>query len=106
MLSLHLTHFTFFYYCYVTAGVLVVYFDQTSHTTHEGDGSVTLVLRTNVAGGPPNGSVVFYTEDSSATGMHSTHTMVLRTSYIYIGLYHVWVVYTIKFITSPLCIPS
>ena len=48
----------------------MVYFDKSSYVAHEEDGSVTLAVRTNVAGGPANGSVVFFTEDGSATGKY------------------------------------
>ena len=46
----------------------MVYFDRASYSVSEDGGNVTLTVRTNVPGGPPNGSVVFFTEDSSANG--------------------------------------
>ena len=42
-------------------------FDQSLYTVDEGNGSITLFVWSNVAGGPVNGSVVFFTEDGSAT---------------------------------------
>ena len=63
----------------IAAGAPVVYFDRTSYVAHEEDGSVTLVVRTNVAGGPGNSSVVFFTEDSSATGKYSRFNCLVST---------------------------
>ena len=53
---------------FTLAGAPVVYFDQDSYSVSEDSDNVTLTLITNVPGGPPQGSVVLYTEDSSATG--------------------------------------
>ena len=43
-----------------------MWFDPTSYTVSERDGVVTLTIRTNAPGGPPPGSVEFYTLDGTA----------------------------------------
>ena len=43
-----------------------MWFDPTSYTVSEGDGVVTLTIKTNAPGGPPPGSVEFYTLDGTA----------------------------------------
>lgn len=45
-----------------------VWFEPTSYTVDESSGAVTLIVRTNVAGGPPLGEVEFYTVDETAVG--------------------------------------
>ena len=56
------------FHCLTTAGGTVVYFNRREYSVSEDGGSVTLTVRTNVPGGPPNGSVTFFTEDGSANG--------------------------------------
>lgn len=46
-----------------------VFFDPTSYTVDENAGVATLTVRTNIAGGPDDGAVQFYTENGSAIGM-------------------------------------
>ena len=43
-----------------------VWFEPSSYTVNEDAGTVTLTVRTNLAGGPPPGSVRFTTTDGSA----------------------------------------
>ena len=43
-----------------------VWFEPTFYTVNESSGTVTLVVRTNVPGGPPLGEVEFYTVDNTA----------------------------------------
>ena len=46
-----------------------VWFEPYSYTVNEAAGTVTLTIRTNIAGGPPVGSVRFGTMDGTATGI-------------------------------------
>ena len=45
-----------------------VWFDPTSYVVNEDAGTVTLTIRTNIAGGPPDGAVRFNTADGTAIG--------------------------------------
>ena len=45
-----------------------VFFGPTMYSVNENDGTVTLTVQTDVAGGPQSGAVQFYTESGSATG--------------------------------------
>ena len=45
-----------------------VFFDPTSYYVNESDGIATIIVTTDVPGGPQDGAVEFYTEDDSATG--------------------------------------
>lgn len=49
-----------------------VWFEPTSYTVDESDGTVTLIVMTNVPGGPSNGEVEFYTVNGTATSKAST----------------------------------
>ena len=46
--------------------IVRVWFEPSSYTVDESSGTVTLIVRTNVPGGPPDGSVEFYTVDDTA----------------------------------------
>ena len=46
-----------------------MFFDPTSYTVNEFDGTVTLTIRSSVAGPILNGAVEFYTEDGTASGV-------------------------------------
>ena len=43
-----------------------VWFEPTFYTVNESSATVTLIVRTNVPGGPPLGEVEFYTVDNTA----------------------------------------
>ena len=46
-----------------------VWFEPTSYIVNEDASTVDLIFRTNIPGGPPNGSVQFLTEDGTAFSM-------------------------------------
>ena len=48
-----------------------MWFEPTSYTVDESDGTVTLTIMTNVPGGPSNGEVAFYTFNGTATSKAS-----------------------------------
>ena len=43
-----------------------VWFEPTSYIVNEDASTVDLIVRTNIPGGPPSGSVQFLTEDGTA----------------------------------------
>ena len=45
-----------------------MFFDPTSYTVNENDGTATITVRTDTPGGPQDGAVQFFTEDGTATG--------------------------------------
>ena len=45
-----------------------VWFEPTSYTVNENDCMVSLIVRTNIPGGPPNGSVQIRTVAKTALG--------------------------------------
>ena len=49
--------------------IVQVWFQPTSYTVDEDAGTVTLIVMTNVPGGPSGGGVEFYTVDDTATCM-------------------------------------
>ena len=56
-----------------------MWFEPSSYTVNESVGTVALTIRTNVAGGPPVGSVRFGTSDGTAIG--KIHTLILYKFY-------------------------
>ena len=55
--------------CICDEVAIQVWFDPVSYTVDENAGTVTLTIRTNIAGGPPAGSVLFNTENGTALGI-------------------------------------
>ena len=61
-----------------------VWFDPASYTVNENAGTATLTIRTNIAGGPSAGSVLFNTADGTALGK-ATWALLHINAYIYIS---------------------
>ena len=57
---------------YVTLISVEVWFQPTAYTAGEATGTITVTIKTNLAGGPEDGSVVFTTVNGSATGKNRT----------------------------------
>ena len=55
--------------CICDEVAIQVWFDPTSYVVNENAGTATLTIRTNIAGGPPDGQVRFNTVDGTATGI-------------------------------------
>ena len=50
-----------------------VWFDPVAYIVNEDAGTVTLTINTNIAGGPPDGDVVFSTDDGTALGIYTCY---------------------------------